>query len=422
VGAYKILTGQAQTVHPILHEVYPEIPIFLLLRAFSSGCAALTGIEAISNGVRAFRDPVEKNAQITMTWMSVILGSLFLGITLVAHVYGIQPQHGVTAMSLLGRAIFNDSWLFYLVQFCTAMILFLAANTAYTGFPMLSSLLAKDRYLPRQLAIRGDKLVFSNGILGLSLAAALLVFIFNVDTHHLVPLYAVGVFLSFTLSQSGMVVHHWRCRSPGWIKGIIFNGLGALTTFVVLGVVGVTKFTNGAWMVVVTIPILVWVFKRIHAHYLQVGKELSLVGVEAPGNLNRLRHTVIVPISGIHRGVLDALRYAISISDDVRACYVELDPDTTERMREEWKKWAHEIPFVVLPSPYRSVIRPILDYVDDVEAITHNELITVIIPEFVTAKWHHRVLHNQTAWIIRAALSLKRNKVVTSVRYHLTTT
>jgi hypothetical protein len=249
-----------------------------------------------------------------------------------------------------------------------------------------------------------------------------LILLFNVDTHALVPLYAVGVFLSFTLSQAGMVIHHLKKREPGWVRAICFNGLGAFTTFVVLCVLAITKFTHGAWVVVLVIPIVVYGFTRVMSHYLAVGEELSLVGDTAPGQLSKLKHTVIIPISGVHRGVIDALRYAISISDDVRACYVELDPQATERMQVEWNRWAHEIPLVILKSPYRSVITPIVDYINDVDQVTHNEMITVIIPEFVTAKWYHRLLHNQTAFLIRAALSFRRGKVVTSIRYHLKAT
>ena len=306
-----------------------------------------------------------------------------------------------------------------MIQGSTALILFLAANTSYADFPRLASLLAKDRFLPRQLASLGDRLVFSNGILGLSLAAIILIFIFQGDTHLLIPLYAVGVFLSFTLSQAGMVLHHLREREAGWFHSIWFNALGAITTLLVLLVIASTKFLSGAWMVVLFIPILVLIFIRIHDHYLAVGKELSLIGVPSPGRLEPIRHTVIVPISGVHRGVIDALRYALSISTDVRACYVEIDPAATERMQAEWNRWAHDIPFVVCKSPYRSVIRPLLDYIDDLEQTTHGDMITIIIPEFVTAKWWHQVLHNQTAFLIRAALVFRKGKVVTSVRYHL---
>jgi hypothetical protein len=351
--------------------------------------------------------------------MSVILGFLFLSITLLSHVYGVIPKEGETAVSLLARSVFGDGFFYYIVAGSTALILILAANTSYADFPRLSSLLAKDRYLPRQLASVGDRLVFSNGILGLSLSAVLLIILFKGDTHHLIPLYAVGVFLSFTLSQGGMVLHHIREKEPGWIRSCFFNLLGAVTTFVVLVVIASTKFLMGAWMVVLFIPILVFIFTRIHRHYLAVGRELSLVGQMPPQKLDPVKHTVIVPISGIHRGVIDALRYAISISKDVRACYVEIDSATTERMQSEWKKWAHEVPFVVLRSPYRSVIAPLLEYLDDVEQTSNGEMITVIIPEFVTKKWRHQILHNQTALLIRTALLFRRGKVVTSVRYHL---
>jgi len=423
-GAWRLFAGDAIAAAPIIHETYPEIPLFLGLRAFSSGCAALTGIEAISNGVTAFQSPVDKNAKATMAWMSFILATLFLGVTLLAHAYGVKPDTlgGETVISQLTRAIAGEGKFYYLVQGCTALILILAANTAFTGFPMLASLLAKDRFLPRQLASLGDKLVFSNGIIGLAGAALFLILLFRVDTHALVPLYAVGVFLSFTLSQTGMVVHHLKERGDGWLRAIFFNGLGATTTFVVLCVIAITKFTHGAWVVVIVIPLMVYGFTRVLNHYLAVGEELSLAKASAPGRLEKLRHTVIIPISGVHRGVIDALRYAISISEDVRACYVELDPVSTERMQAEWNRWAHEVPLVILKSPYRSVITPIVDYINDVDQVTHNEMITVIIPEFVTAKWYHRLLHNQTAFLIRAALSFRKGKVVTSIRYHLKAT
>ena len=419
VGAWRLLTGVSVPVVNAFHPEYPSVPLFLVLRAFASGCAALTGIEAISNGIPLFRAPGQKNAKTTMFWMSFTLGGMFLGITLLAHFYGIVPKEGETAVSLLTHSILGDGMGYYFVQVSTALILFLAANTSYADFPRLSSLLAKDRFLPRQLASVGDRLVFSNGILGLSLAAILLIILFRGDTHHLIPLYAVGVFLSFTLSQAGMVLHHLREREKNWGLSLFFNLVGAITTFVVLIVIGSTKFLMGAWMVVLFIPILVLLFTRIHAHYLTVGRELSLIGKIPPVRLEPIKHTVIVPISGIHRGVLDALRYSLSISDDVRACYVEIDSLTTQKMQVEWQKWAHEVPFVVLKSPYRSVITPLLEYLDDIEQITHGDMITVVIPEFVPSKWWHQILHNQTALLIRTALMFRPGKVVTSVRYHL---
>jgi amino acid transporter len=419
VGVWRIMTGTLPPAAPVIHEVYPSVPLFLVLHAFASGCSALTGVEAISNGITMFQAPAEKNAKITLGWMSLILGGLFLSITLLAHMMGVVPKDGQTAVSLLARGIFGQSGMYYLVQASTAMILFLAANTSYAGFPRLSSLLAKDRYLPRQLASLGDRLVFSNGILGLSVAAIVLLVVFKGETHSLIPLYAVGVFLSFSLSQGGMVLHHLRKKEPNWVRSLVLNLLGMITTIGVLLVIAITKFMDGAWMVVLLIPILVLIFTRIHAHYIAVGKELSLLSDETPRQLEPVKHTVVIPISGVHRGVIDALRYSMSISSDVRACYVEIDQETTERMKVEWQKWASGVPFVVLKSPYRSVIQPLLEYIDDLEQTTHDEMITVVIPEFVTARWWHQVLHNQTALLIRAALMFRRRKVVTSVRYHL---
>ena len=423
-GLWMLMTGatpveSGQLISTMSPSVYPAAPLFLILHAFASGCSALTGVEAISNGIPMFREPSQKNAKITMTWMAAILATLFLGLTGLCHVFHLVPQPGQTAVSLVSSAVFGKTWGYYLVQVATALILVLAANTSYAGFPLLSSMLAKDRFLPRQLASVGDRLVFSNGIVGLSFAALFLLILFGGDTHHLIPLYAIGVFLSFTLAQTGMVLYHLREREQGWKISMFFNGLGALTTGLVLMVISAMKFADGAWMVVILIPFFVFVFRRINVHYLGVGIELSLQGVAPPKKLEPIKHTVIVPVSGIHRGVIPALQYALSISDDVRACYVEIDSAATERMKGEWMKWAHEVPFVVLKSPYRSVIRPLLEYIEDIEQTTHRDMITIIVPEFVTVKWWHQLLHNQTAFLIRAALLFKRGKVVTSVRYHL---
>ncbi len=420
VGAYKILTGAVMPAAPLVHETYPAIPLFLLLRAFSSGCAALTGIEAISNGVQMFREPAQKNAKITMFWMSTILGFLFLSITLLSHVYGITPKEGETAVSLLSHSVFGDHLFYYIIQASTAMILILAANTSFAGFPRLSSLLAKDRFLPRQMALLGDRLVFSNGILGLSIGAIGLIVLFKGETHQLIPLYAVGVFLSFTLSQAGMVVHHIKGRQKGWIRALCFNSIGALATGIVSLVIASTKFTHGAWMVILLIPLLVLFFKQINHHYLWIAKKLAYASAQMLAPLeDEVEHTAIVPISGIHRGVIDAIRYAKSISADVRACYVELDIESTERFKEQWTKSLGNIPFVVLKSPFRSVIYPILEYIDDVRQCTHGDFITVVIPEFITPKWYHNFLHNQTALFLRTALRFKKNTIVTSVRYHI---
>ena len=410
---------QIPVVQTVVENTYPSIPLFLLLRAFSSGCSALTGIEAISNGIPVFQAPSERNAKITMAWMSLILGGFFLDITYLCHLYGLVPKEGETAVSLLAHQIFGNDRLYFLIPVSTALILFLAANTSYADFPRLSSLLARDRFLPRQLGSLGDRLVFSNGIIGLSLFAIFLLVVYKGETHHLIPLYAVGVFISFTLSQAGMVVHHLRIRQPRWMLALGFNALGALTTFVVLVVIATTKFMNGAWMVVVLIPVLVLVFKAIESHYLSVAKQLAYQTTSEPHVFVPIKNTAIIPVSGIHPGVVDAIRYALSISKNVKACYVELDPEARIRMETQWKLWAPDVELVILKSPFRSVIMPIIDYLNEVERTAKDDIITVIVPEFVTSKWYHQFLHNQTATVLRAILRFKRGRIVTSVRYHL---
>lgn len=419
-GVIRLLLGKAVAVAPLVHETYPSIPIFLLLRAFSSGCAALTGIEAISNGIPIFKDPAQKNAKITMLWMSTILGTLFLSITLLSHLYGITPKEGETAVSLLAESIFGRNIFYYIIQGSTALILVLAANTSYADFPRLSSLLARDGFLPRQLSSLGDRLVFSNGVIGLSLSSIFLLILFNGDTHHLIPLYAVGVFLSFTLSQSGMIVHHLRTKHVGWKKSLLFNVMGAITTFIVLIVIGATKFIHGAWMVILLIPLFVYIFKQIKKHYLFTAASLNF-NTNASFSIERkIEHTAIVPISGIHPAVLSAIQYAKSISKNPQACYVEINKGSSDRIKAEWSKIAPEIPLIILESPFRSVIKPILDYVDQFESnMDSDKKVTVIIPEFVTRKWYHKFLHNQTALILYAALRTRKNVIVTSVRYYL---
>ncbi len=423
VGFFRVIFGPAIPIgggyEDLLHVNYAAVPAILVLRAFASGCSALTGVEAISDGVAVFKQPAAQNARTTLVWMSIILGGMFLGITSLGHVLRLVPTEDQPLISLLGRAVFDNGFMYYALQAATASILFLAANTSYADFPRLASLLAKDRFMPRQLAMLGDRLVFSNGIIGLSFFAALLIIFFGGDTHQLIPLYAVGVFLSFTLSQTGMVLHHLKHKQKGYRFGLSLNALGATTTAVVLVDIAYTKFVHGAWIVILALPILILFFKRINAHYLSVGRELSLIGKTPPPRLNKVKHTVIMPVSGIHQGVLEAAQYSTTISDDVRACYVEVDPESTERMREQWNQWLPQIPFVILRSPYRSVLDPLIQYIDDVEKVSSDDLVTVVIPEFVTAKWWHQLLHNHTATFIRAALGLRRRKVVTSVRYHL---
>lgn len=416
-GSFDLLMGNTPQVAPLLHETYPEISLFLVLKAFSSGCSALTGVEAISNGIPIFKEPSQKNAKITMIWMSVILGVFFLGITTLTHSMGILPAENETLISVLSKRIFGDNWFYYVVQISTALILVLAANTSYADFPRLASLLAKDRFLPRQLASLGDRLVFSNGIVGLGLAASALIIYFEGETHYLIPLYAVGVFLSFTLSQAGMVIHHLKLKEANWKKSLVINFIGAIATFVVLIVIGVTKFVHGAWVVIFFIPISVLIFRKINAHYLKVGIQLRI-----PQNFSfpeKITQIVVVPVSGIHRGTLQAISYARSLSKSAYGVYVEINPEDTERMLQDWKRVLPDFELKVLQSPTRSINEPLLKHVVELSQDQTYNWITVVIPEFVTAKWWENFLHNQSALFFKTYLMFKRRIVVTSIRYHL---
>jgi amino acid transporter len=428
-GVDELKTAEGYKIQPLT--------LFLLLGAFSNGCAALTGIEAISNGVPAFKKPEAKNAATTLVIMAALLTTMFLGTSVLAYLYGVHPHEHETVISQFARIMFTGpmAWFYYVVQIATALILVLAANTSFADFPRLGSLLARDRFLPRQFATRGDKLVFSNGIVMLAIFASILVIAFGGVTSRLIPLYAVGVFLSFTLSQSGMVRHWLKERaqsskrngnkrrgedihytqstvdaeplpdaeleasdqrgstfvtdevtdSSQWKKSIVVNAIGATATFIVLCVFIATKFIHGAWIVVVVVPLLVFMFRAIHKHYVGVAKQLSTEGLE---ELRPIKHAVIVPISGIHRGVVAALQYARSIAPDrVQAVYVDFDEEATAKLREKWERWGAGVKLVVLPSPYRELTRPLLRYIARLERKNSNDVITVLLPEFVPAKW-----------------------------------
>jgi amino acid transporter len=397
------------------------LTLFLLLGAFSNGCAALTGIEAISNGVQAFKKPEATNAATTLIWMALLLTTMFLGTSVMAYLYGVHPKASETVISQFARIMFTGAfgWFYYVVQAATAAILVLAANTAFADFPRLSSLLARDRFLPRQLANRGDRLVFSNGIVILAIFSGVLVSAFGGDTSRLIPLYAVGVFLSFTLSQSGMVVHWLRERAnkTNWKKSLVINAIGALATFIVLCVFIATKFIHGAWIVVVVIPLLVVLFRAIQRHYVMVAKQLSTEGLEP---LRPIKHTVIVPISGIHRGVVSALQYAKSIaSDKVQAVYVDFEEEATANLKDKWERWGAGVQLVVLRSPYRELTRPLLRHINRLAKENSNHIITVVLPEFIPARWWQHALHNQSSLLLKGSLLFKKGVIVTSVPYHL---
>jgi amino acid transporter len=419
IGAFKFLTGSASLAEAPAGAVAPvtTLTTFLVLRAFANGCTAMTGVEAISNGVPAFKPPEEKNAAATLIIMAGLCVSLFLGTTLLAHAYHVLPGEAETVVSQLARAVFGGRGVpYYAVQAATMLILVLAANTAYADFPRLASILARDRFLPRQFMNQGDRLAFSNGIVALSALAAGLLIAFHGDTHSLIPLYMIGVFVSFSLSQGGMFLKWKREGGARWRTHAAVNGLGAVLTTIVLVIVAATKFAEGAWIILAVTPLLVIQFRSIRKHYETVGAQLSLNNArDEPETHN----TVILPISGVHKAVLKALRYARGLSPDVRAVYVETDPRTTEEIRKQWETWGHDVPLVVLKSPYRSLLRPLLEYIDEADAARPDHFITVVLPEFVPARWWHHLLHNQRALLIKGALLFKPNTIVTSVPFHL---
>ena len=392
--------------------------LFLLLRSYAAGCTALTGVEAVSNGVQALKPPEGRNAQAVMTTLGVISIVMFLGITYLAYDFGVVPGGDETVVSKIARRVWGNGAPYYAVQASTLLILVLAANTSYADYPRLSSILARDRFVPRQFANQGDRLVFSNGILILSGFAILLIVAFQGDTHALLPLYAIGVFISFTLSQSGMVRRWLRLREKGWQWRVWINGVGAAVTGVVLLTLTVTKFVEGAWIVVVVIPLLVTTFVVMHRHYDEVARELSLEGFEGPP---AFQHTVLVLIGDVHRGVVRAVQYARTLAPTaaVRAVYVETDPAHTARLEDKWGKWGLGVPLVVLTSPYRSLLRPLLDYLDQIQSRGGEQMVTIVLPEFLPRHWWQHVLHNQTALLVKGALLFRRNTVVADVPYLL---
>ena len=392
------------------------VGLILFLRAFSSGCTALTGVEAVSDGVPAFKPPEAHNARVVLTWLGVILITLFLGITFLAYDFGITPRPEETVVSQLARHIFGGGFLYYELQAVTMLILLLAANTSFADFPRLSFFLARDRFIPRQFATQGDRLVFSNGILILSGLAALLLVIFGGDPHALIPLYAVGVFLSFTLSQASMVRRWLRLREEGWWWRTWLNGLGAVVTGLVMLTIAATKFTHGAWIVVLLIPMLVVAFLTVHRHYEEVAAQLSLEGFEPPPPMT---NTVLVLVGDIHRGVIKAIQYAKSLSPAAKAVFVETDPERTRKLEEKWGKWGMGVPLIVLTSPYRSLLGPLLEYIDHLQKGDENHVVTIVLPEFIPARWWQLGLHNQTALLIKGAMLFRKNVIVTDVPYHL---
>ena len=399
-------------------EAGGTLGLFLLLKGFSSGAVALTGIEAVAVGVPAFRRPAPRNAAVTLMWMSLILGSLFFGVALLASRVHPYPSHEETVLSQLGHVVFGGGPLYVLLQFATASILILAANTAYAAFPNLTSMMAKDGFLPRQLTNRSDRLVFSNGIVFLAIAAATLIVAFGGKTNALIPLYAVGVFTSFTLSQSGMVLYQRREKPPGWRTGSIISGAGAVVTMLVLLVVAVTKFTSGAWVPIALLPAMLAFFLSIRRHYDRVSHDIAITPEQVrPEPLN---HTVVVLVGRIHKGVLKALNYAKSLRPNhIAAVYVSYEDEDRETIEAQWEAFKIEVPLEIVHSPYRELVDAVEDYLNKLDERWRNDTITVVIPEFVVEKWYQQALHNQSALALKLALLFRPNTVVTSVPYHV---
>ncbi|MEK5380038.1 APC family permease [Niallia sp. FSL W8-0635] len=419
VGIWKVLNGEVPAeLHAPMGTTVPGLSIFLLLKAFSSGCSALTGVEAISNAVPNFKEPSAKNAVKTLTMMGLFLAVLFSGITFLAYWYGVAPNGEETVISQIATEVFGKNAMYYITQVTTAIILILAANTGYAAFPLLAVNLATDKYMPRIFTVRGDRLSYSNGIVILGIASILLIVFFGGHTEKLIPLYAVGVFIPFTLSQTGMSRKWLKEKPAGWRGKLAINLIGAIITFTVLLILFTTKFLQ-VWPVLIFLPFVVFVFHKINKHYQNVAEQLRIPEkhsiVKMEGNI------VILPVAGITKVVENSLAYAETVGDVVIAVYVAFDRESERRMEEKWKGFRPDIRLVTIHSHYRSLIRPLARFIDTIEekAAEQKHNVTVIIPQFITKKNWHNILHNQSSLLIKAHLLYKRNVIVTTVPYHL---
>ena len=424
-GVYQALTGAAPIIPPeSLERQFDWTMIGLILRAFANGCSSMTGVEAISNGVPMFKTPEVRNAQITTYLMSGLLGLMFIGITFLLMHFHINPLEDVTALSQLAEITFGRGWAYYYIQITTMLILYLAANTSFNGLPPLLSILAKDGYMPRYLGARGERLNFSNGIILLTIIAAILIVIYQGNIEHLISLYAIGVFLSFTIAQAGMVVHWHKEKSAGWLPRAILNAFGAIVTGIIVLIIGFTKFLYGAWLVMIFIPIMVKTFKQIKSHYDDMAEQLHLpiseLNPDVEANLKVGKNIVIMPIASPTLLVAETMKYAKSISNDILVINVVTDEATGQKNQAKWRDWNPGVDLITIYSPYRMVNRPIMNFINEVASKKNPEdFITVLIPEFETKKWWHMVLHNQTGFVLRTLLILKENVIVTTIPFHL---
>jgi len=424
-GVYQALIGVAPIIpQESLQRQFDWTMLGLILRAFANGCSSMTGVEAISNGVPMFKKPEVKNAQVTTYLMSGLLGLMFLGITFLLMHYHINPLAEVTALSQLAEITLGRGWIYYYIQITTMLILYLAANTSFNGLPPLLSILAKDGYMPRYLGARGERLNFSNGIILLTIIAAILIVLYQGNIEHLISLYAIGVFLSFTIAQAGMVVHWHREKTSGWLPRAMLNAFGAIVTGIIVLIIGFTKFIYGAWLVVIFIPFMVKTFKQIKSHYMDMAEQLHLpvseLNPDIEANLKIGKNIVIMPIASPTLLVAETMKYAKSISTDILVINVVTDEATGQKNQAKWQNWNPGVELITIYSPYRMVNRPILNFINEVASKKNPEdFITVLIPEFETKKWWHRVLHNQTGFILRTLLILKENVIVTTIPFHL---
>ncbi|WP_239615573.1 APC family permease [Cohnella mopanensis] len=420
VGLYNVAAGNVPAdLHAPLGTPVAGISLFLLLKAFASGSSALTGVEAISNAIPNFKHPAPNNAAKTLLAMGGLLALLFSGIVFLAYDYGITPRVEVTVVSQIAEHTFGRNFMYYFIQGTTALILILAANTGYSAFPLLAVNLAKDKFIPRMFTIRGDRLGYSNGIIILGILSIILIIAFEGQTEHLIPLYAVGVFIPFTLSQTGMIVKWIRQKPKGWIPKLIINSIGALISLIVTLMFFLTKFAQ-IWSVLVFLPLIIFVFHRIKKHYESVGDQLSITTCEPiipiEGNV------IILPVAGITHVVESSIHYAQSLAaKQIIAVYVPFEREDAVLFEEKWSNWKPDVRLVTLHSPYRSVIQPLLKFVDTVQrkASESNYQVTVIIPQFIPKKGWHNILHNQTSLMIRTRLLYRKNVIVTTVPYHL---
>ncbi|WP_246073061.1 APC family permease [Paenibacillus dokdonensis] len=416
-GVIKYAFGGIHAAAPALGTTVSNVSLFLLLKAFSSGCSALTGVEAVSNAIPNFKQPSEKNAARTLIMMGTILGAMFIGISLLAYWYGVAPNPKETVVSQIANATFGRGVIYYIIQGITALILFLAANTAYSAFPLLAFMLAKDKFMPRMFMVRGDRLGFSNGIINLGVLSALLVIVFQGNTENLIPLYALGVFIPFTLSQLGMMIRWTKLRPSGWEIKFIINTIGMLTTLTIALIFVFTKFTH-IWMVFIFLPIVIYIFYQTERHYRNTAEQLRIDVIRDKPVIKG--NTIVVPIAGITQVVKQSIGYAKSVTDNVVAVYVGFNDAEIERMEKKWDDWNPGVRLIVLRSSYRSVIRPLMKFINTVEWKTSaTDHITVLIPQFITKHWWQHILHNQTSLLLRAYLFNQKNVVISTFPFHL---